>query len=302
MKILITGGSGFLGKNLAIGLSKDKKNKIFILDKNNPKIKSNNIFFIKCNLSNKNILFKIKKNFDYIYHMAAELGVKNVIDNPIKTVDINYVTTMNILDFAKKNKKLKRFFFFSTSEVYSKLNSKEKMSEKDKLELPEILHPRTSYWISKITGEFLTINSKIPYTIFRIFNVYGPNNKTSHVIPAIFKKLRSNRKVIFQNPTHFRSFIYIKDFVKILLISMQSQFKNKIINVGNPYESIQIKKLVGKIHKISMSKTKYKFINFPNQSIKKRIPDINKLNKLIKRKFKFTKLSNGLTEIYAKKN
>ena len=91
--------------------------------------------------------------------MAAELGVKNVINNSIYTLDTNYITTKNIINFAKKNKNLKRIFFFSTSEVYSNLNKKKLMNENDKLLMPNIQHPRSSYWIGKIIGEFLVINS-----------------------------------------------------------------------------------------------------------------------------------------------
>ena len=186
--------------------------------------------------------------------MAAELGVKNVITYPLKTFDINYDSTKNIIRFAKKNKRLKRFFFFSTSEVYSKLNKEGKMSEKDDLQLPNIQHPRTSYWFAKIIGEFLILHSNIPYTIFRIFNVYGSYTKTTHVIPSIFEKLKKKKKSIFQNPEHSRAFIYIDDIVKIFILSMNKKFKNQTLNVGNPSEPIKIRSLIKKISLITNTK------------------------------------------------
>ncbi len=300
MNILITGGSGFLGTNLALELSKNLKNKIYIFDIKELKIKRKNIFFHKCDLNKPLFIKNKKKNFDYIFHMAAELGVKNVINHPLKTLKINYDSTKNIITFAKKNKRLKRLFFFSTSEVYSKLNKKGKMSEKDDLQLPNIHHPRTSYWFAKIIGEFLILHSNIPYTIFRIFNVYGSYTNTTHVIPSIFEKLKKKKKSIFQNPEHSRSFIFIDDIVKIFILSMNKKFQNQTLNVGNPSEPTKIRSLVKKISLITNTKKKYSFKNVKNQSIKKRIPDIQKLEFLIKKKIKFTKLKNGLNIIYEK--
>lgn len=300
MNILITGGSGFLGINLALELAKNSKNKIHIFDIKGLKIKRKNIFFHKCNLNKPLFIKNKKKNFDYIFHMAAELGVKNVITHPLKTLDINYDSTKNIITFAKKNKRLKRLFFFSTSEVYSKLNKQGKMSEKDDLQLPNIYHPRTSYWFAKIIGEFLILHSNIPFTIFRIFNVYGSYTKTTQVIPSIFEKLKKKKKCIFQNPEHSRAFIYIDDIVKIFILSMNKKFKNQILNVGNPSEPTKIRSLIKKISLIINTKKKYSFKNVKNQSIKKRVPDIKKLEFLIKKKIKFTNLKNGLNIIYEK--
>ncbi len=300
MNILITGGSGFLGINLALELAKNSKYKIHIFDIKEFKIKRKNIFFHRCNLNKPLFIKNKKKNFDFIFHMAAELGVKNVINHPLKTLDINYDSTKNIITFAKKNKRLKRLFFFSTSEVYSKLNKQGKMSEKDDLHLPNIYHPRTSYWFAKIIGEFLILHSNIPYTIFRIFNVYGSYTKTTHVIPSIFEKLKKKKKSIFQNPEHSRAFIFIDDIVKIFILSMNKKFKNQILNVGNPSEPTKIRSLIKKISLIINTKKKYSFKNVKNQSIKKRIPDIKKLEFLVKKKIKFTKLKNGLNIIYEK--
>ncbi len=299
MKILITGGSGFLGRNLALELSKNLSNQIYIFDKKKFHIKKKNIFFYKCDLNKYKSIANIY-NFDYIYHMAAELGVKNVINNPTVSLNTNYQTTLNIIRFANKNKNLKRLFFFSTSEVYSNLNKFGKMSELDELQLPDIKHPRTSYWLGKVIGEFLVIHSKLNYTIFRIFNAYGPYTKTTHVIPSVFEKLKKNKYSTFENPNHFRAFIYIKDIIEIFLLSMKKNFNNQIINIGNSEETINIKSLVKKISLILNKNNKYKFQNVKNQSIKKRVPDNKKLKKLIGKKFIFTKLEDGLNLIYEK--
>ena len=168
------------------------------------------------------------------------------------------------------------------------------MDENDILTLPPIDHPRTSYWLSKIYGEFLTIMSGLPYTIFRIFNMYGPNMKTTHVIPSIFFKLRNKKKPVFQNPSHTRCFLFIDDGISLMLDALRPSYKNKVINIANPYEEIKVKDLVYKIKNILNIKKKVTFKNIKNQSITRRCPSIKKIKKLKKTKIKFTKLDQGL--------
>ena len=189
MKFLITGGSGFIGKYLVEELSKIKNSKVYVVDKIKINFKARNVFFIKGDITKFSTLNKVNVSIDYIYHLAADLGVKKVIKFPVESLNNNLLTTKNIIRFAKNQKKIKRIFFFSTSEVYSALNKIGTMDENDSLILPTINHPRTSYWLSKIYGEFLIIRSEIAYTIFRVFNIYGPDMKTTHVIPSIFNVL-----------------------------------------------------------------------------------------------------------------
>ena len=146
------------------------------------------------------------------------------------------------------------------------------MSELDKIISPDIFHPRTSYWLSKYYGEFEIIQSKVPYTILRIFNAYGPGMKPTHVISETISKLNKKlKKCIFQNPNHSRCFIYIDDVVKIIINLLSKKFHNKIVNVGNPNEEIKIKELIFLIKKLMNNKSLILFKNFENNSISKRI-------------------------------
>ena len=294
MNILITGGSGFIGRNLVKELSKIKDNKIYVIDKVKLDIKAKNIYFSKCNLQNYQSLKKMNKKFDFIFHMAADLGVKKVIENPVETFKNNLLTTENVIKFAQTQKKLKRILFFSTSEVYSSVNKFGKMHENDQLLLPDLHHPRTSYWLSKVLGEFLFIRSKIPFTIFRIFNIYGPDMKKTHVIPSVFYKLIFKKKPSFENPNHSRCFLFIDDAIKIFKNALKINYKNQIINVANPYESIKIKDLVLKIKKLLKVKKNITFKSIKNQSIIKRAPSIKKISFLEGKKIQFTKLDDGL--------
>jgi nucleoside-diphosphate-sugar epimerase len=293
LNYLITGGSGFIGSHLALKLSKKKNSKIFLIDKVGPSFKRDNIFFIKANIAKYKELEKINEKLDYIFHLAADLGVKKIIKHPILSLSNNLKTTENIIKLSKK-KKIKRLFFFSTSEVYSLLNLDGNMSENDNLILPSIKHPRTSYWLAKVFGEFQAIMSKVPYTIFRVFNIYGTYMKSTHVIPSIFNQLKNKKNPIFQNPNHSRCFLYIDDGINIMVDALKSKYKNQIINVANSTEEIKIKNLVYKIKKILNNKKKITFKNVNNQSILRRKPNINKIIKLNSKKIKFTKLDKGL--------
>jgi UDP-glucose 4-epimerase len=305
LNFLITGGSGFIGRSLVEKLSKIENSKIYVIDKVFFNFNKRNVFFIKGDIGNTNTLNKVKANINYIYHLAANLGVKKIVKFPLESLDNNLLTTRNIIKFSKKQKKIKRIFFFSTSEVYSILNKTGKMSENDNLILPSIHHPRTSYWLSKIYGEFLTIRSGLPFTIFRVFNIYGPDMKTTHVIPSIFDKLKNKKNPLFENPNHARCFLYMDDAIKFFIGALKPTFKNQIVNIANPSEEIKIKDLVKKIKKILNNKKKIRYKNIKNLSITRRMPNILKIKKLLNTKIKFTKLDQGLILIknyYENKN
>ena len=200
MKYLITGGAGFIGIKLTEELLKNKKNIIYIIDnfsKNTGSknyrniIKNKNVKIIKKNLNDIESYLKIY-NFDYIYHFAALLGVKKVIDNPFVTLKENIISSINLINFSKKQKKLKKICFASTSEVYS-YSLKKKLVKYPTPENLDILiskdfNPRSSYLLSKIVGEYMINYSNLNYVIFRPHNIFGPQMGFSHVIPQLTKK------------------------------------------------------------------------------------------------------------------
>jgi len=304
LNFLITGGSGFVGRNLVKEISNLKNTKVYVIDKKSYNFNLKNVFFIKADLGDLKALKKINIKIDYIYHLAADLGVQKIMKYPLWSLKNNLTTTENIIQLSKI-KKIKRLFFFSTSEVYSLLNKHGKMSEKDDLQIPSIHHPRSAYWLSKVYGEFMTIRSKVPYTIFRIFNIYGHSMKTTHVIPSIFHKLKNDKNPTFENPNHSRCFLYMDDAINIFLQALKPSFKNEIVNVANPTEEIKIKDLISKIKKILNIKKKIRFEKVKNLSIYRRMPSIQKTRKLIKNKLIFTGFDKGLLTLkdyYENKN
>ena len=156
-------------------------------------------------------------------------------------------------------------------------------------------HPRSSYWISKYAGEFLVINSNLPYTILRIFNAYGKNMK-KNLLFDIQKKLKK-KVAIFENQNHVRSFIHVDDLVQMILITRKQIFKNKILNLGNPNQPIKIKDLINLCCKKLNFKGKLIFREVKNNSPKSRKPSINRIKKLSKKKIIFKSLKQGINEI-----
>ena len=269
MKYLITGGAGFIGTKLVEKLSKNKKNKIYIID--NLSKKTDNKNFIKI-LKNKNVKLIQKDlnliadylkiyNFDYIFHFAAILGVKKVIDNPFITLKDNILTTINLINFSKKQKKLKKICFTSTSEVYTLKKKLAKYPTPEDIDflISKDYNPRSSYLLSKIVGEYLISYSRLKFVIFRPHNIFGPQMGFAHVIPQLTKKILNNKKnkVTIINSKHKRTFCDIDFAIELIFnISHKKKLTNKIFNIGSPDKEISIMELAEKIKKILNSKKK----------------------------------------------
>ncbi len=292
MKYLITGGAGFIGMKLTEELLKDKKNKIYIIDNFSKKtgnknlltvLKNKNIKLIKKNLDNIESYLKIY-NFDYIYHFAAILGVKKVMDNPYITLKENIISTINLINFSKKQKRLKKICFASTSEVYSYSLRKKliKYPTPEKLDflISKDFDPRSSYLLSKIVGEYMINYSNLNFVIFRPHNIFGPQMGFAHVIPQLTKKILKSKKkrIIINNSNHKRTFCDIQFAIELIKnISHKKNSKNQIFNIGSPEQDISIMKLAQKIKKILKSNKQLISSNHKkDNSPEKRRPDMKK--------------------------
>ena len=257
-KILITGAAGFIGLALTKKLSNSFK--IDLID-NFSRGKKDREF--KKILKNKNIRLikhdlykdlKINIQYDYIFHLAAIVGVENVLLKPFDVLLNNFKFLENILKFSKKQKKLQKLFFFSTSEVYagsikSKL-IKFPTPENQVLTLPNLSDKRSSYLLSKIYGESMCLHSGLPVIIVRPHNIYGPRMGFAHVIPQLAEKVLNKEEFIVFNSKHKRTFCFIDDFVNYLILLMhKKKLKHNIFNIGNNKEEIRIINLAKKIMK-----------------------------------------------------
>lgn len=267
-KILVTGGAGFIGYFLVKRLSENKNNHITIIDnlsrgRNDAELQTltrgKNIRFIQGDLTDPKILLQLDKDYEYIYHMAAIVGIKNVMRHPDKVLYINAISTMNIFEYVKRCKNLKKIFFASTSEVYAGALKHFAIdvptSEKTPLAIDDISANRTTYALSKIYGESIGFvygrNYDIPVLIGRYHNVYGPRMGYAHVIPEMFLKIRKADKIDVPSPTHTRAFCFIDDAVELTVRACEDMNNtNGALNIGNSKEEIGIKDLVIKIAKI----------------------------------------------------
>jgi len=302
MKYLITGGAGFVGIKLAEKLLKNKKNKIYLIDNLSKKTDNKNLLKI---LKNKNVKLIQKDlnlitdylkiyNFDYIFHFAAILGVKKVIDNPFITLKDNILTTINLINFSKKQKKLKKICFTSTSEVYA-YTLKKKLAKYPTPEDIDFLiskdyNPRSSYLLSKIVGEHLMSYSKLNFVIFRPHNIFGPQMGFAHVIPQLTKKILKNKKdkVTIINSKHRRTFCDINFAIDLIYnISHKKKLTNKIYNIGSPQKEISIMELAKKIKKILNSKKKLLSSNLEKDNS----PKIRRPN--MKRSLNYSRISHN---------
>lgn len=297
-KILITGGAGFIGYQLAKKLSEIEKNSITIIDNLHrgkmdkefkELIKKNNVFFNEFDLLDTNDYSKLDQDYDQIYHLAAIVGVKNVQSNPHLVLKLNSQSLLNLLEWFVTSES-KKLLVTSTSEVYAWTNTFYKLPiptpENVPLSVDDPRNARATYAISKIFGEMAVINYckkyEKDYSIVRYHNIYGPRMGTEHVIPELIYKAISNEgKLEVYSVNNTRSFCFINDCIDATIKVMESAKTNgEIINVGNDEEEIKIGELSKKILSVVGMDKDIEPLELESDKISRRCPDITKLKEL----------------------
>jgi UDP-glucose 4-epimerase len=298
MRALITGGAGFVGSHLA-DLLLGQGHEVFVLDNlstgsidNIAHLKEHKRFHYTIDtVLNEPVLAELVDRADVVYHLAAAVGVKLIVEQPVHTIETNVRGTEVVLTHANKKKKL--VLIASTSEVYGK-NAAVPFSEEADLVLGPTTKHRWAYACSKAIDEFLALaywkEKKLPVIVVRLFNTVGPRQTGQYgmVIPNFVRQALAGQPItVFGDGTQTRSFTYVGDVVDALAKLVQEPTAvGRVFNVGNRYE-ISIRDLAERVKAVTGSASEIVTVPYDEayeagfEDMPRRVPDISRIHDLI---------------------
>ena len=298
MKILVTGGAGFIGSHLTENLL-HAGHEVFVLDDlstgrlanlstvaDNPRLT-----FVNDDVQNSQTLHVLIEQCDMIFHLAAAVGVQLIVDNPVRTIATNIHGTEVMLEIA--NKFRKKVFLASTSEVYGKSEAVP-FREDDDTVLGGTMFSRWSYACSKAIDEFLGLayynQYGLPVVIARFFNTVGPRQTGQYgmVIPRFVQSaLKGEPITIYGSGKQSRCFAYVGDVVSAAVDLMHHpQAPGRVYNIGST-EEITIENLADKIIRMTAGKSTKEFISYekaygkPFDDMMRRVPCLDRIKQTI---------------------
>ncbi len=299
MKILITGGAGYIGSHLCYKLLEN--NEVIIIDNFSNSViingQENGENIIYGDIRDHKIIDYLSKDIDIIIHMAAQINISKSIDSPIFDADNNIHGTLNMLDKARKSE-IEHFIYISSAAVYGI----PKYLPIDEEHSPNPISP---YGLSKLTGERYAMLYHdiygLPVTCLRFFNVFGPGqtiNSYSGVITRFIENVRNNKSpIIFGNGNQIRDFVYIEDILEAIILSIKNDRAiGHVFNIGtgNP---TKIKDLADILIKIANKKIKIGFEDSKIGDIFESYSNITKARNILGYEPKYS-LEDGLRLCY----
>ena len=298
MRALITGGAGFIGSHLAEALLEHGE-KVIVID-NLSTGSMENIIHLKGragfeyvieSVENEPLLAELIDRCDVVFHFAAAVGVKLIVEQPVYTIETNIHGTEVVLKHANKKKKL--VVIASTSEVYGKSEDVPFREDSDLVMGPTPKH-RWAYACSKAIDEFLALaywkERKLPVIIVRFFNTVGPRQTGQYgmVIPNFVQQALAGKPItVFGDGTQSRSFTHVADVVGALLkLVNEPKAIGQVINLGN-IEEVTIQKLAERVRELSGSKSSITLIPYDEayesgfEDMPRRVPDLAKAEAMI---------------------
>lgn len=298
MKVLITGGAGFIGSHLAEEHLK-RGDEVYIIDdlstgsmENIEHIKGLPSFhYYLDTVTNHHLTAELVDLCDIIYHLAAAVGVKLIVESPVRTIETNIRGTEVVLHHAAK--KRKRVLLTSTSEVYGK-TEKVPFNEEDDLVMGATHKGRWSYACSKAIDEFLAIaywkEKRVPTVVARLFNTVGPRQTGQYgmVIPNFVRQALKNEPItVYGDGTQTRCFTHVNDVVGALIkLAEHPQAVGEVYNIGSAQE-VSILQLAERIRDLAGSKSEISFLPYEMayeegfEDMLRRVPDTSKISGLI---------------------
>jgi len=298
MRVLITGGAGFIGSHLSEALLA-AGGEVFVIDDlstgsidNIAHLKGNARFhYVIDTVTNEPVLAELVDRSDLIFHLAAAVGVKLIVEQPVHTIETNVHGTEVVLKHANKKKKL--VVIASTSEVYGK-SADVPFREDADLVLGPTTKQRWAYACSKAIDEFLALaywkEKKLPVVIARLFNTVGPRQTGQYgmVIPTfVGQALAGLPLTVYGDGTQTRSFTFVGDVVRALIaLAQEPRAIGQVFNVGNGHE-ITIRALAERVKALTGSPSPIVSIPYDQayeagfEDMPRRVPDISKISALV---------------------
>ncbi len=305
MKILITGGAGFIGSHLAEKLLGEGHEVRVIDNLSTGRLENIETFkdmpkfhFTIGSILNRELMEQLIKGCDQVYHLAAAVGVKYIIENPLLSLKTNIVGTDNVLELCNKYKA--KVLITSTSEIYGKSENVPFAEQDDRL-LGSTHISRWGYSCSKAIDEFLALafyrEKKLPVVIVRCFNTVGPRQSGQYgmVLPKFIKAALLDQPIIvYGSGEQTRCFADAADVVEAFVKLMDTPAcAGEIFNVGTT-ESISIKDLAIKVKEMCGSKSRIEYMSYADafeegfEDMMNRMPDLSKIANAIGYKPKYT--------------
>ena len=298
-RILITGGAGFVGYHLAQRLAEDEEDRITLLDdfsrgRRDDELDAlaakRNVDLVTGDVCEPSTWAQLDRGFDEVFHLAAVIGVRNVLERPYDVVRTNTLSTVHLLDWLQDGG-AEKVLFSSTSEAYAWTQRFHELPiptpEDVPLSLTDLADPRSSYAGSKILGE-LAVTCACQafgkrFVIVRYHNVYGPRMGSEHVIPELFQRAVGGQSPLtVYSADHRRAFCYVSDAVEATAAAMRVRAADSAtINIGNDREETLIGDLAERILAIAGVRAEIKPEPAANDPIARRCPDLSRARALL---------------------
>ena len=299
MRALITGGAGFVGSHLAEALLA-RGDTVYVIDdlstgsiENIEALKEDRRFhYVIDNVMNERVLAELIDRVDVVFHLAAAVGVRLIVESPVNTIETNVHGTEMVLKLA--NKKKKKVLLMSTSEVYGKSNAVPFHEDSD-LVMGATTKGRWSYACSKAIDEFLALayhkEKRLPVVVVRLFNTVGPRQTGRYgmVIPNFVKQaLLGHPLTVYGDGKQTRCFTYVGDVVGALLaLCSHPGAVGEVFNIGNDRDEISIRALAERVKARTGSASEIEMVPYDKayeegfEDMPRRVPDLSKLRALI---------------------